>query len=69
MISENEFTVGVSSGENITREEAGRMQPGKYLMMKDEKYPCKVTQFNTAKPGKHGSAKAMIMGKDIFTDK
>ena len=37
-------------------------------MMK-EQFPCKVTQFSTAKPGKHGSAKAMITGKDIFTDK
>ena len=25
--------------------------------------------MNTAKPGKHGSAKAMITAKDIFTDK
>merc|ERR1712031_146192 len=38
------------------------------LMMK-EVYPCKVVNFSTAKPGKHGSAKAMIVGKDIFTDK
>ena len=37
-------------------------------MMK-EVFPCRVTQFSTAKPGKHGSAKAMITGKDIFTDK
>ena len=36
--------------------------------MKGE-FPCKVTSFSTAKPGKHGSAKAMITGKDIFTDK
>ena len=34
-----------------------------------EQYPCKVVNFSTAKPGKHGSAKAMITGKDIFTDK
>merc|ERR1719469_1505033 len=37
-------------------------------MMK-ETFPCKVTAMNTAKPGKHGSAKAMIVAKDIFTDK
>ena len=37
-------------------------------MMKGE-FPCKVINFSTAKPGKHGSAKAMITGKDIFTDK
>ena len=31
--------------------------------------PCIVTQFATAKPGKHGAAKALITGKDIFTKK
>merc|ERR1719183_1260731 len=34
-----------------------------------EHFPCKCTAMSTAKPGKHGSAKAMITGKDIFTDK
>ena len=68
MSDDNEFEAGVSSGENITLEEAGRMQPGKVLMMR-ETFPCKVTSFATAKPGKHGSAKAMITAKDIFTDK
>ena len=32
-------------------------------------HPCKVTDYSTAKPGKHGSAKATIVGKDIFTNK
>ena len=36
-------------------------------MLKD--HPCKVTEFTTAKPGKHGSAKATIVGTDIFTNK
>jgi len=31
--------------------------------------PCKVTEVSTAKPGKHGSAKVILKGKDIFTDK
>merc|ERR1712113_86350 len=44
------------------------MKPGTLIMLKDQ-FPCKVTAFSTAKPGKHGSAKAMITGKDIFTDK
>merc|ERR1712060_990831 len=48
--------------------EAGRRKPGSLIIMK-EQWPCKVTQFSTAKPGKHGSAKAMITAKDIFTDK
>ena len=66
--SDNEFETGVSSGSNTTFGEAGRMKPGSLLMMKDT-FPCKVTGFATAKPGKHGSAKAMITGKDIFTEK
>lgn len=31
--------------------------------------PCKVIDYSTAKPGKHGSAKATIVGVDIFTNK
>lgn len=30
-------------------------------------HPCKVVSFSTAKTGKHGSAKAMVSGTDIFT--
>ena len=30
-------------------------------------HPCKVVSFSTAKTGKHGSAKAMITGIDIFS--
>ena len=68
MSSENEFDTG-DSGANITElKEAGRMKPGSVIIMK-EQFPCKVTAFSTAKPGKHGSAKAMITAKDIFTDK
>ncbi|QSG03540.1 Translation elongation factor P (EF-P)/translation initiation factor 5A (eIF-5A) [Natranaeroarchaeum sulfidigenes] len=33
-------------------------------MMDDE--PCKITAYSTAKPGKHGSAKARIEGKGVF---
>jgi len=32
-------------------------------------FPCKVIDYSTAKPGKHGSAKASIVGTDIFTGK
>jgi len=31
--------------------------------------PCKVTEVSTAKPGKHGSAKVIVKGKDILTAK
>ena len=65
---ENEFIKGDSGALNTELNEAGRRKIGSLLMMKGE-FPCKVTAFATAKPGKHGSAKAMITGKDIFTDK
>ena len=67
-MSDNEFIQGDSGAANITLVEAGRRKPGSLLMMKGE-FPCKVTNMSTAKPGKHGSAKAMIVAKDIFTDK
>ena len=67
-MSDNEFEQG-DAGSSITElAEAGRMKPGSLIMLKGE-FPCKVTSFSTAKPGKHGSAKAMITGKDIFTDR
>ena len=66
--AELEFEVTDAGASSETLVEAGRRKPGSLLMMKGE-FPCKVTQFSTAKPGKHGSAKAMITGKDIFTDK
>ena len=30
-------------------------------------HPCKLVSFSTAKTGKHGSAKAMVTGIDIFS--
>ena len=68
-MSDNEFETGAAGTSNTTFGEAGRMKPGSLIMMKDATFPCKVTSMSTAKPGKHGSAKAMISAKDIFTDK
>jgi hypothetical protein len=66
---ENEFEKGEAGALNTKLVEAGRAKPGSLIMLKDCQFPCKVTAFSTAKPGKHGSAKAMITGKDIYTDK
>ncbi|GAA0207477.1 translation initiation factor IF-5A [Halobacterium noricense] len=43
------------------------LQEGSYVMMEDS--PCKINAYSTAKPGKHGSAKARIEGKGVFDDK
>ncbi len=32
-------------------------------------FPCKVMEMTTSKAGKHGHAKATIVGVDIFTGK
>lgn len=40
------------------------LQEGNYVMMDDS--PCKITAYSTAKPGKHGSAKARIEGTGVF---
>ena len=68
-MSENEFEAGDGGALSTELAESGRMKPGSLIMMKEGKFPCRVTAFSTAKPGKHGSAKAMITAKDIFTDK
>lgn len=67
-MSDNEFDQGDSGASKTKFVEAGRLKPGSLVMMK-ETFPCKVTAMSTAKPGKHGSAKAMVTAKDIFTDK
>ena len=40
------------------------LQEGSYVMMDDT--PCKINAYSTAKPGKHGSAKARIEGRGVF---
>ena len=40
------------------------LQEGSYVMM--EETPCKINAYSTAKPGKHGSAKARIEGNGVF---
>jgi len=30
--------------------------------------PCRITDFDTSKPGKHGAAKARIVGMGVFDD-
>ncbi|PSP84736.1 translation initiation factor IF-5A [Halobacteriales archaeon QS_1_68_17] len=42
------------------------LDEGSYVMMDDT--PCKIDSYSTAKPGKHGSAKARIEGTGVFDD-
>ncbi|MFB6142982.1 MAG: translation initiation factor IF-5A [Halorientalis sp.] len=47
--------------------EVRELDEGSYVMMEDS--PCKIDSYSTAKPGKHGSAKARIEGTGVFDDK
>ena len=49
------------------QKEVRDLQEGNYVMM--EGTPCKITAYSTAKPGKHGSAKARVEGRGVFDDK
>ncbi len=52
----------------VTRQKQVRdIQEGGYVMM--DEAACKITHYSTAKPGKHGSAKARVEGKGVFDDK
>ena len=47
--------------------DTNRLKVGSLVMIKGN--PCKVTETSTAKPGKHGSAKVILKGRDILTAK
>ncbi|SDF59721.1 translation initiation factor IF-5A [Halorientalis regularis] len=47
--------------------EVRELDEGSYVMMDDT--PCEIDSYSTAKPGKHGSAKARIEGKGVFDGK
>ena len=68
MEEENQFEIGQDMGSDTTLIQAGKLIRGSRVMIQD-KFPCRVTDFNKAKTGKHGSAKIMLDAKDIFTGK
>ncbi|WP_336001834.1 translation initiation factor IF-5A [Halorientalis halophila] len=47
--------------------EVRELDEGSYVMMDD--VPCEIDSYSTAKPGKHGSAKARVEGKGVFDGK
>ncbi|MFB6353791.1 MAG: translation initiation factor IF-5A [Halobacteriales archaeon] len=49
------------------QKEVRDLNEGNYLVMDDA--PCEITSYSTAKPGKHGSAKARIEGRGVFDGK
>lgn len=51
----------------VTPSQWGALKKGGYAMLCGK--PCKITEYSTAKTGKHGAAKATVTGIDIFTGK
>ena len=49
------------------QKEVRDLQEGGYVMVDDA--ACKINAYSTAKPGKHGSAKARIEARGVFDNK
>jgi translation initiation factor 5A len=67
MSEDEEFNNTDAGASMCDKTDTNRLKPGSLVMIKG--FPCKVTDTTTAKPGKHGSAKVILTGKDIFTTK
>jgi len=44
--------------------EVGALKVGQHIMIND--VPCRIVEYEKSKPGKHGSAKARIVGIGVF---
>ena len=64
---DEKFEITDAGASMCEKTDTNRLKPGSLVMMKG--FPCKVTDVSTAKPGKHGSAKVILKGKDILTNK
>jgi len=56
-----------SGASGVIPTQVGSLKKGGYCMLRDR--PVKIVDYSTAKVGKHGAAKAHIVGIDIFTGK
>lgn len=67
-MSENVFIPTLLNPLMSTRQaEVRDLQEGSYVMMDDE--PCEIDSYTTAKPGKHGSAKARVEATGVFDER
>ena len=62
---DEQFQKGDAGASMFEKVDSNRLKQGSLVMIKSN--PCKVTDVSTAKPGKHGSAKVILKGKDILT--
>src|SRR2546428_3315014 len=45
--------------------DVGSLKIGQYVIIDEE--PCRIVEYEKSKPGKHGAAKARIVGISVFT--
>jgi translation initiation factor 5A len=64
---DDDFAQGEAGASHCYPSQAGNVKKNGYCMLQG--FPCKVTEMSTSKAGKHGHAKATIVGVDIFTGK
>ena len=67
MSDDEQFEVTDAGSSMCEKTDTNRLKNGSLIMIKGN--PCKVTEVSTAKPGKHGSAKVILKGKDVLTQK
>lgn len=67
MSDDDNFEAGDAGSSHTYPIQAGDIKKGGYAVLKG--FPCRVVEYSTSKAGKHGHAKATIVGIDIFTGK
>ena len=67
MSDDETFEITDAGASMCEKTDTNRLKNGSLIMIKG--FPCKVTEATTAKPGKHGSAKVILKGKDVLTSK
>jgi translation initiation factor 5A len=65
--SDNEFQQSNSGASNTFPLSANDLRVGSYVILKT--FPCRVVNVEHVKTGKHGHAKVVTTGIDIFTSK
>ena len=67
-MADDETFEATDSGASLTFPvQAGNIKKGDVVML--DGFPCKVIEMTTSKTGKHGHAKAHLIGLDIFDSK
>lgn len=67
-MSEDPEFESADAGSSLTYPmQAGALRKGGHAILKG--HPCKIMEISISKTGKHGHAKAAIVGIDIFTNK